>query len=399
MLTRAEALSWVENRRVIPDKLTRNSHGHYLTIADEMIRIYAEGANQTRSELHHAIEQLFWNETCPPKRIKAFCKLLDDASDFEDARGGEIAELRMQVFTLAAPKYPLTAHATSVFAYNEKAVKEQIALNLEKPWEEIETELFSDVYELQRLRCFNGYESPSALLARYNEAQIQAALYSAVEVRVTAKRDYRAIVMAAKRAMLMHAAERLSDGSFRFTFYGPVSPLRTTKRYGVLLARLIPTLLTCKDWEMVAPIKYFRSGPHPELRLSSGDKFQSSLDAPPAFDSAIERKFAEKWGEKPRNGWTLERESEPRFAGQKAFFPDFTLSHESGLRILMEIVGHWTPEYLQSKRETLKQFSDERIILAVSEGNVGHFADCNVEIVPFKTAITIEPIENALRRI
>jgi predicted nuclease of restriction endonuclease-like RecB superfamily len=293
----------------------------------------------------------------------------------------------------------LVRRRSIIFAHEEQTVKNEIAETLGRCWSEIEGELFSDVYELQRLRKFEGYESEAAFLARYNEAQIQAALYSAIEMQVTAKRDYRPIVMAAKRAMLMHDAERLPDNSYRFTFYGPVSPLRTTKRYGVHLAQIIPRLLACRDWEMIAPIKFFRNGKQPELRISSSDKYRSSVAASPEFDSVLEKNFAEKWGNASRDGWALERESEARFAGQKAFFPDFTFVHESGRRVLMEIVGHWTPEYLKAKRETLLQFREEPILLAVGSGDADSFLETGAEIIRFKKALKIEPVKDALNRL
>ena len=255
------------------------------------------------------------------------------------------------------------------------------------------------MYELQRLKKFKGYSSSGALLSRYNEAQIQSALYAATEMQVIARRDYRSLVMAAKKAMLLHDVQRLPTRGFRFTFYGPVSPLRTTRRYGVNLARIIPRLLTCKEWEMTAPIKIFKSGRDPILRITSEDKYVSSLPETPELDSELERIFAEQWGKDARNGWVLERESEPRFEGQQAFFPDFTFAHQDGRRVLLEIVGHWTPEYLEAKRKTLLQFNKEPLLVAVNQGNAKAFLDTGIMVVPYKTSIKIEMVEKALKNI
>jgi len=400
MLTKEQALFEFSSGRILPDKLTQKAHVHYLALATEMFRVYAEGVGKTRSELHHSIQELFWDEkSCHPRRIRAFCKLLDDVSEYEETRGGKIADLRIRVFSLAAERHPLVRQKRIIFAHDEATVKNEIATKLGLSWTAIENNLFSDVPELQRLKKSEEYPSEADFLARYNETQIQAALYSAVEMQVTARRDYRDIIMAAKRAMLMHDVERLPDNSFRFTFYGPVSPLRTTKRYGVHLARIIPRLLACRDWEMKAVIKFFKNGKQPELRLSSKDNYRSSVSASPEFDSEVEKNFAEKWGTAPRDGWILERESKPRFAGQKAFFPDFTFVHESGRRVLMEIVGHWTPEYLKAKRETLLQFREEPILLAVGAGEADYFLETGAEIILFKKALKIDPIKEALDRL
>ncbi|MFY7876304.1 MAG: DUF790 family protein, partial [Pirellula sp.] len=49
------------------------------------------------------------------------------------------------------------------------------------------------------------------------------------------------------------------------------------------------------------------------------------------------------------------------------FFPDFALVHENGSRVMLEIVGFWTPEYLQEKARVLEQFRHQPILLAISK--------------------------------
>jgi len=399
MLTNEEALSEIKGLRVFPDKLTRSAHAHYVGLAEEMLRVYRGGIGKQRGELHDAIKQLLWSESdCPPRRAKAFCKLLDDKSEFDGSEGDRAARLRTQVFELSAVKHPLVLQPQTLLENSVSEVKQQIADHIGRPWADIEQDLFSDVIALHRLSAFAGYESAQALLSRYNEAQLQAVLYRATEMRVVARRDYKPIVRAAKLARLMHSAIRY-DGGFEFIFDGPASLLRETKRYGVAMARVIPTLLLCEDWELRATIpRYANSARHPELRISSADRYTSSLKKLPDFDSELERRFAEKWGAARRNGWFLQHESEPRFVAQKAFFPDFVFEHEDGARVLLEIVGYWTPEYLSSKRDTLRQFVDEPLLLAVREDAAPHFGDLGFPVVTFKSSLKLEPLLAALEQ-
>ena len=399
MLTSQEALSEIEGLRVFPDKLTRSAHGHYVELAEEMLRIYRDGIGTQRGELHRQIERLLWSESnCPPRRIKAFCKLLDDKSKFDGSKGDDAARLRVKVFELSAEKHPLVVEPQTLLENSESDTKEKIAKRIGRPWVEIEKDLFSDVIELHRLSAFAGYPSAEALLSRYNEAQLQAVLYRATEMRVIARRDFKPIVRAAKLARLMHTAIRREDG-FEFIFDGPASLLRETKRYGVAMAQVIPTLLLCEDWELRAAIpRYANSVRHPELRVSSTDRYTSSLKKLPEFDSELERKFVEKWGAIARNGWSLKHESEPRFIGQKAFFPDFVFEHEDGARILFEIVGYWTPDYLAAKRDTLQQFREEPLLLAVREDAAAQFGDLGLPVVAFKTSLKLEPLLTALEQ-
>jgi predicted nuclease of restriction endonuclease-like RecB superfamily len=397
MLTKAEAISEVREGRVFPDRLGRKTHSHYLAAAEEMLAIYREGLGKTREELHAAVQATFRGVACPIRRIRAFCKLLDDGSDYHGAKGDGAARLRLRVFRLAAEKHPLMSAPRSLLGHCEREVKDAIALAVGRPWVEIERDLFSDVCALHRLQTFSSYASAEVLLSRYNEAQLQAVLYDAAQMRIVARDSYKHIIRAAKLARLMHSAERCGEG-FEFIFDGPASALRTTKRYGVLMARIIPALLTCREWELSATIHRFRGGRQPELTVTSRDGYRSSAAPPAEFDSAVEQDFADKWGRQAREGWTLQHESEPRFVSQKAFFPDFAFAHENGRRVLFEIVGHWTPEYLMAKRETLRSFAGEPIMLAVRHSAMDQFSDLGLPVVAFKSAIAIESVLAVLRQ-
>ena len=397
MLTKAEALSEIREGRVFPDRLSRKTDSHYLAAAEQMLAIYRAGSGKTREELHAAVQAIFWRVTCPVRRIKAFCKLLDDASDFSGAAGSSAARLRLRIFKMAAEKHPLVRVPLSLIGHCEQEVKNSIALQIGRSWQEIEAELFADVFALHRLKVFSGYVSAEALLSRYNEAQLQAVLYDATQMRILAHRSYKQIIRAAKLAGLMHSASRREEG-FEFVFDGPASGLRTTKRYGILMARVIPALLACEDWELSASIRRYRGNWHPKLLVSSRDRYRSSASSLAEFDSLLEQEFAQRWGDLPREGWTLRHESEPRFAGQKAFFPDFSFEHEDGTCVLFEIVGHWTPEYLRAKHETLSTFANEPMVLAVRAAAAEQFLDLQLPIIPFKSALKIESVLAVLRR-
>src|SRR6185436_14459466 len=103
----------------------------------------------------------------------AFCKLLDDAGEFDADRRGRAAELRLRVFSLAAPHHPLVQEPNRVFESGAREVRSKIARTLGRPWEQIEAELYSDVLACQRLKAFAGFPKPEDLLSRYNVAQLQ----------------------------------------------------------------------------------------------------------------------------------------------------------------------------------------------------------------------------------
>jgi predicted nuclease of restriction endonuclease-like RecB superfamily len=397
MLTRELAIADYEQGHIRPDRLTRRSHAPYAGYAEQMLQVYRHGGGRTRRELHRAVHAVFAGETdCPLRRIDAFCKLLDDVSTFAHGRRGLAATLRRYVFRQAATLHPLVRRADRLFQHDEAAAKDAIAAELGLSWEEVDQQLFADVPECHRLRAFEGYPSGEALLARYNVAQVQVALFGAAEMIVWATDDFKTILRYAKLARLMHTIRRLGDSRYEIRFDGPASVLRGTRRYGVAMARFLPALLACRGWRLHAVVQTHRRGWLVSLDLSPEDGLHSHLPPPREFDSRVEENFAKSWGGK-RDGWLLEREGEFLHQGQKVFVPDFVLRHEDGRTALLEIVGFWTPEYLQAKLQTLRAFQAHRVLVAVAEPVARHMTELPAGVIRFKSALRPEDVLERLR--
>lgn len=397
MLTREHAIAKYERGTVRPDRLNQKEHGHYARHAERMLLIYRHGTGRTRQELHRDVQNIFAEEgDCPSRRIEAFCKLLDDVSEWESDRRGRAAALRRTVFRAAATCHPLVTAADSLYEHEVAAVKAQIAARLNRSWDEIDRELFADVIEFHRLKAFDGYADGRALLARYNVAQVQAALFDGVSMTVWAADDFKTILRYAKLARLMHTIGRAGPGRYVFHLDGPASVLRETRRYGVAMAKFLPALLACRGWRMHAVVQTPRRGWTVALDLSPADRLNSHLPAPEEFDSDVEAAFAAKWGPDKRDGWSLEREAEILHDGQKVFVPDFVFRHDDGRTVLMEIIGFWTPEYLQAKVATLRHFSDRRILLAVAESLTDSLPDLPAQTIRFKSALRISDVLDRL---
>ena len=246
--------------------------------------------------------------------------------------------------------------------------------------------------EFQRLKAFDGYTDGRGLLARYNVAQVQAALFDAVSMTVWAADDFKTILRYAKLARLMHTIGRAGPGRYVFHFDGPASVLRETRRYGVAMAKFLPALVACRGWRMHAVVQTPRRGWSVALDLSPADRLNSHLPPPEQFDSAVEAALAAKWGNEKRDGWTIDREGEILHTGQHVFIPDFTFRHDDGRTALLEIVGFWTPEYLQAKADTLKHFKDHYILLAVAEQLVPEIPQLRAPCIPFKSTIHLKDV-------
>ncbi len=367
MLTRELAISTFENGVLIPDRLSRKADAVYVAFADRMLEIYRGGVGRTRRSLHQAVHRVFIEQSdCPERRIKAFCKLLDDASEFPSGDRQKIVQLRQSVFRSAAKHHPLVVDRDALFESNESEIKQKIAAEHGMDWPELSSRLFADLIENQELKSFPGYKDATALLSRYNVAQTQVVMFDAIKMTIRATGDFKQVLRYAKLAGLMVRITKRAE-TYLFEFDGPASVLRSTHRYGVAMARFLPGLMSCRGWSMNATLRATAVRPSVRFRLDDACGLESGVEAASAFDSTIEATFSEDWGEQPREDWTLQRETEILHRGQKAFFPDFVFVHRDGMRVMMEIVGFWTPEYLQHKADVLKQFRDQTILLAISE--------------------------------
>ncbi|KLU05314.1 hypothetical protein RISK_002677 [Rhodopirellula islandica] len=352
-----------DNRTLKPDRLQRVRDAAYSEGIATCLQIYRAGIGEIRQDLHRGVAEVLANiPGCPPKRMAAFCKLLDDFGQYE--RGGPSASrLRQRVFEEAAPLHPIVTAREGIFEHDLSTARQKVCESLGMSWAEIESNMFSDVIELQRLQSFDKELTAEEVLSAYNVAQTQAALYRATSIRIDARSDFKTIARHAKLAQLMHRIERTKwtkNGTvqlgLRFELDGPGSSLRETTRYGVGFAKLLPKLLACQDWRMTARVL----GPNKQafrLSLSPQDGLRSPLPPENEFDSEFERAVDAAWNRNPPAGWRLERETELLVHGQSVFTPDFLMRHEDGRIIHLEVIGFWTPEYLQDKARRLSKWA------------------------------------------
>ncbi len=397
MLTRELAIATFENGELVPDRLSRKSDAAYIGFADKMLAIYRNGIGLTRRSLHQAVHRVFNEQVdCPGRRIQAFCKLLDEKSEFSKGDRRKIVQLRQSVFRAATKFHPLVVERDALFESQESEVKRRIAREHGMDWPELHDKLFSDLIENHELKSFTGYADAVALLSRYNVAQTQVVMFDAVKMTVRATGDFKQILRYAKLARLMHRITKRSD-HYRFELDGPASVLRSTHRYGIAMARFLPGLLSCRGWTMEAIIRASPHRPPMRFRLDDACGLVSGVEAAEEFDSSVEASFSKEWGELPRDGWRMERETEILHRGQTAFFPDFVFVHQDGKRVMLEIVGFWTPEYLSFKAQVLKLFRDQPVLLAIAQSLKEKWAmDIELPTIFFKDTLKVEQILKSL---
>lgn len=122
------------------------------------------------------------------------------------------------------------------------------------------------------------------------------------------------------------------------------------------------------------------------------DGLTSNVAPAEIYDSRLEESFADNWGEGPREGWRLYREGVVLYQNQKVFVPDFLFVHEDGRKAVMEVIGFWTPEYLEEKQKTIATFASHRIMLAVSDSINWSSDEQAGSVFRYKTAIKVNDV-------
>ena len=189
---------------------------------------------------------------------------------------------------------------------------------------------------------------------------------------------------------------------------GPLTIIKLTEKYGNSIAKLVPSIFKAPNWSIKADILRISNSGNKTIynfeisEQSHSDKisikilekmqedqnkqqttnyekafkekkdlsyenkvinkdeifFNSELDnnynSIVSYDSNIEKIFAEKF-ELFNTGWLIEREPEPLITKFKtAFISDFNLSKYQN-KVLVEIIGFWTKEYLERKIQKIIQ--------------------------------------------
>jgi len=347
--------------QVYPRFLRREQH----CWAEQVLTLIHAHQHRPRGELQAALRALEGDS--PDYRVvRGFAHLALNAAEFTLATGElEPEALRRELFTLAAERG----------GYGEqqaREVLEAVAPRYQLEAATLREALYADLPENHLLTVLPAF-TPEQLVDRYNLAQAQGLLYSALYLRLIAHRnvpgEYRRLFQHLKFHGLMYAVEGNLDDGYQIYVDGPASLFKQTRKYGLQMAVFLPALLRVSRWELEAVL--LRDGRELRYRLDSQSPLRPLDAAPPTYDSLLEESFARRW-EKLETSWVLEREVEIVDLKGTVFVPDFALRHPDGRTVHLEIMGFWRPDYLRRKLGKLRRAAMPDLIVAVSERlNVG----------------------------
>ncbi|MDZ7260599.1 MAG: DUF790 family protein [candidate division KSB1 bacterium] len=348
----------IDKRTITPRYITPKYADYYLKVARDVIKIFEASVGKPRRELEATLDE-YEGEGLNYKILRGLAHILLGLAEFAPAQNWDYPQFRERVFEAAQKHRPIVSKPDLLHNDTKETVLTELDLALGT--EEILTALYGDLPENHLLIKMEQHLTPEDLIRRYNLALAQGLLYRAERMWVTLWDSFKIVFRYLKLAQLMHFIEK-SDQCYRLVIDGPFSLFKKTRKYGVNMARFLPGLLLAKKWDLQAEIATEAGTRFFHLNQNSGLHSYYPSDRP--FDSQVEEAFYRDFT-KAETPWLIERESEIIDLGQTVLIPDFTLHHPDGRNMMLEIVGFWTPEYLQKKIEKLRQANRTDILIAV----------------------------------
>jgi predicted nuclease of restriction endonuclease-like RecB superfamily len=431
VLTADLARSRTTDETVTPLFIDPNEE-RYRETARELIQLFETHLGEPKGDLEDAIDELTVADT-DYKIVHGLAKLLTDECEFKIVAAVDPHEIRQRLFEKANGRYPIVRQPTLGEDTQKLEVYSSVADELDVSLKECYQGMYADLEDNKRLvkigtRTAEQYASDSDaststttltgssdedyehtdltvdwLLTRYNLALAQAVLYDATEMRIRVWDHFGTVFSYVKLFGLMHRiypidanGERVAStdhaAGYEAVLDGPASLFSQSRKYGIRMANFLPALPLCNRWEMTAKILVDETtGETRQFTLDYTEDLDSHYSAGERFDSDIERTLARKW-DRANTEWELVREDDVFDLGAEVMIPDFAIEHPDGRRAILEIVGFWTPEYLDAKLEKIREVEADNFVLAVSEQldcASDEFGDAADRILWFKTGIHV----------
>lgn len=394
MLTTDLVRYTIDNNHIYPLFISRRGSSRYLRICEKLINLVAGHTGKTYGEFDCALEQ-FESASVDFKIYRGLAKLLLDQCIFASTWEGDHEMLRHKIFEKAQAAYPIVMQPDLLHQRTKRDVLNEVASELGEDAERLEEMLYGDLFENRVMTGMEREMSPEELLKRYNLALAQGILYRAVRMRLWLSKDFKTIFKYIKLAQLMYEIQPLSPAGYEVILDGPASLLRHTQKYGIHMARFLPGLLLTSGWRMSALIDT-EKGPR-TFRLDDTCGLHTYYGKEHPFDSSVEEKFFRAFV-KAEAEWRITREAEVIDLKGTVLIPDFTFTHPDGRTRSMEIVGFWTPEYLEKKLSKLRKAADHKLLIAINEQLQCSKEAFQGQAIFFKTSLRVPHVLEALER-
>lgn len=361
--------------------------------AEDVISAFSLSLGEKKVYLLERLEEL--EEVYDHRVVRGLAVLLERRCVFERKGSHDPMRLRREVFIEAERRGGVYTER------GRRKVLEEVAKRLGLTVHELEEEMWSDLEEELYLRDFYGIK-PDELLRLYNLSLIQSLLLRSTNLEVSIKGGWKELLRRAKYLGLMYHAELGEDGVL-VTLDGPSSIVRLTERYGSSLAKLVPLIIRRKEWKLRAFILRKRESGKRLFKFELDEKevkglVSSEAHEEVAFDSSLEKGFFADF-RSLGTGWRLYREEEPVVAGNAIYLPDFRFEKD-GVKVYMEVMGFWTPEYVKRKVEKLKKVRGVKLIVAIQEDLAcSETKGLRHEVIYFRRKVPVVEVLRVLKKV
>lgn len=375
---------------VIPTYLAPG--GKYLEVAEQIVAAFRSSVGGTVGQLEESLDEMS-GTAVDYKVYRGLAKLMDGYVTTEPPSDLDAHELRMAVFEAAARDRPIVRTSDLLFEKTASDMLDRVADERGIPRDKLELSLYADLKENQIIRDLDASVNGVELIERYNTALAQAMLYRATRMIIDVGDSYRTVFKYIKLARLMHSI-RAYEGGYRIDIDGPLTLFSNVERYGIAMAKLLPAVLKCENWRLAAKVNV--GGEEKLFRLSPSSGLKSHYRDEPVFDSAPEEAFYKRFSRNKKSKWRIEREGSILDLKDTVLIPDFVFTHADGRVVHLEIVGFWTPEYLEKKLDKLSRVRDAAVVVAAPES-----LNCSADRLPdnvirYKSRLLIKDVLPAL---
>jgi len=372
MLPRELLVVWKRKGSIRPRYLTD------MKLAEEVIQIFQHHLDKKYKKLLLKLESLEGDNF---KVVRGLSALLERRCTFTPSSKLSGREVRSFLFE----------HGFTKTIQEREKLLEQAAQQFQVSKQQIEEAMFSDLEEEQLVSEFKPL-TPEELVRRYNLSLIQTLLFDALEFNFKVEENYQHIFRQIKYLGLMY---EINNG---IHVTGPASLFKKNRKYGTSLAKLLPVIMKAKHWKIHAKIETLvnKEPRILDFDLSSENNILLPDIAEPTshFDSDVEQQFYNDFTSLNLD-WEIKREPDIVKAGTSVVIPDFGF-YKNNMAYFLEIVGFWTPEYLEKKISKLKE-AQAPITVAVNENLNCKKEDFPGDILFYNNKIPIMPIVKILR--
>ena len=334
----------------------------------ELAEAYLEVSRAQCGATQHELEAAWAEVEVASSEVKLAAglqKLIEDGCEFESESATDPRQLRSALFLAAA-------EARRNLEPGQRFDREGVLARLGEAHglavEPLQRALYSDLKSEQRL-LRTPELSGTALLEKYDLAQLQAVLLRAVKVTALvscASPDaYRELFRKLKFRRLLFQVQPLESGGHRIEIDGPFSLFESVTKYGLQLALMLPALLQADRLELEAQLRWGKARTPLKFSLSQRNSrpAEAGETCLPDEVEALRAAF-----EPERDGWRAEPAQQIlNLPGIGLCVPDLRFVHRQGAVVFLEVLGYWSRDAVWRRIELVQAGLGQKLLFAASQ--------------------------------